>query len=185
MPRRFIHRHQPQLDVRTWIKIGIGGAIGIGVVALLSEMSGTPLLIAPFGATAVLVFGVPNSPLAQPANVIGGHMLAAVIALALRSVLPPEWWAIGLTVGVAMLVMAIARLTHPPAGANPIVIFLSDPSWGFLFLPILIGSMLLVALATLVHRLPPKMEYPIGLGPVSKEDQAYSLNSFGKPDREA
>jgi len=185
MPRRFFHRHQPAQDAWSWLKIGIGGALGIGIVAFLGDVSDSALLIAPFGATAVLLFGVPDSPMAQPANVIGGHFLASLLALALKSVLPPEWWAIALTVGVAMFAMALMRLTHPPAGADPIVIFLSDPTWMFLWTPILAGSVLLVALATLVHRLPPRTEYPIAPKNTGGEGQLYVLETLGKPDREA
>jgi len=188
MPRRFFHRHQPHLDMWSWIKIGVGGALGIGMVALLSDLSASPLLIAPFGATAVLVFGLPDSPLAQPANVIGGHLLASAIAITLRGVLPPEWWAIGLAVGAAMLAMAVLRLTHPPAGADPIVIFLGDPTWSFLLTPILAGTVVLVALATLLHRLPPREEYPLRPEPTSDSlpelQPGLVLNSLRKPDRE-
>ncbi len=168
MPRRFIHRHLPQMTVQAWMKVGVGGALGIGIVGLLSELSGAPLLIAPFGATAVLLFSVPSSALAQPMNVIGGHVVVSLLAIALRSVLPPEWWAIGLAVGLALLVMAMLRITHPPAGANPIIIFLTDPGIEFLFVPILAGSVLLVAVAYVVHHLPPRAVYPL---PALKDDE--------------
>ncbi|MCW9035810.1 MAG: HPP family protein [Rhodospirillales bacterium] len=183
MPKRFIHRHQPQMSAVAWIKVGVGGALGIGIVALLSDLSGTSLLIAPFGATAVLLFSVPSSALAQPANVIGGHLVVSVLAIGMRAVLPPEWWAIGLAVGAALLVMAMLRITHPPAGANPIVIFLTDPGIEFLFAPILVGSVALVVIAFVVHRIPPQAEYPIS-ALKQEPEEGNKLGSISRPPSE-
>ncbi|CCQ74022.1 HPP family protein [Magnetospira sp. QH-2] len=161
MPKRFFHRPLPPLPWVCWLKIGLGGGVGIALVAGIGEMSGIPLLIAPFGATAVLLFGAPSSPLAQPPNVILGHVAVSILAIALRAILPPDWWAIGLAVGLAMLLMAILRVTHPPAGADPIVIFYADPGFEFVLVPILTGSLLLVTLAMMVHRVPPRTRYPL------------------------
>ncbi len=94
---------------------------------------------------------------------IGGHVLASVLALALRMVLPPEWWAIALSVGVAITAMSALRLTHPPAGADPVVIFLTDPGWSFLVTPILSACLILVGIAMLIHILPPRTIYPLSL----------------------
>ncbi|GAB6054036.1 hypothetical protein JCM17960_28560 [Magnetospira thiophila] len=161
MPKRLLHRPLPPLHWICWLKIGIGGGVGIALVAGIGEMSGIPLLIAPFGATAVLLFGAPSSPLAQPPNVILGHVVVSMLAIVLRAVLPPDWWAMGLAVGLAMLLMAVLRITHPPAGADPIVIFLSDPGPEFVLVPILAGSLLLMTLAMIVHRIPPRTTYPL------------------------
>ncbi|MCP5366988.1 MAG: HPP family protein [Hyphomicrobiales bacterium] len=133
----------------------------MGLVGWLGQASGVPFLIAPFGASCVLLFAVPGSPLAQPANVIGGHVLATALALALRAVLPPDWWAISLAVGLVIGAMVALRLTHPPAGADPVVVFLADPGWTFLLAPVLAGAVALVAVAALYHRLPPRTAFPM------------------------
>lgn len=159
--RRFIHRHLPSHNVPAWIKSGVGATLAMGIIGWIGVISHEPLLIAPFGASCVLLFAVPNSPLAQPANVIGGHMVASVVALILLMVLPAEWWAIALAVGASITAMAALRLIHPPAGAVPVVIFLSDPGWSFLLVPIFTGSLVLVGVATLIHRLPPRTMYPL------------------------
>jgi len=163
MVRRFLHRHQPANGAGSWIKSGIGAALAMGIVGWIGVVSHEPLLIAPFGASCVLLFAVPYSPLAQPMNVIGGHVVASTLALALHMVLPNEWWAIALAVGVSISVMAALRIIHPPAGADPVVIFLSDPSWWFLLVPILTGCLVLVGVATLVHMIPPRTPYPLVL----------------------
>lgn len=163
MVKRFVHRHLPGLNAANWLKAGFGAVLAMGLVGWIGELSHEPMLIAPFGASCVLLFAVPSSPLAQPANVIGGHVVASALALMLRMVLPGEWWAIALAVGIAITVMAALRLTHPPAGADPVVIFLSDPGWGFLLVPILTGSLVLVGIATLIHMIPPRSAYPLVL----------------------
>jgi CBS-domain-containing membrane protein len=107
--------------------------------------------MAPFGASCVLLFSVANSPLSQPINVVGGHVLSTTLALALRVVLPNEWWAVALAVGLAVALMAALRVTHPPAGADPLVIFAADPGFGYLISPVLLGSLSLVLIAKLFH----------------------------------
>lgn len=171
MVKRFFHRHQTGNDAMCWVKSGFGAALAMGVIGLFGELSDAPFLIAPFGASCVLLFSVPASPLAQPMNVIGGHLVASAVAIALRDVLPPDWWAIALAVGAVIAVMAMLRITHPPAGADPVVIFLTDPGWSFLFVPILPGCLALVGIATLVHMMPPKTLYPLVLRTVLKDDK--------------
>lgn len=151
--RHFVIRHQPKTHPRHSILAGVGGLLGIGVVAALSVYSGNPLLIAPFGASAVLLFSAHDNPLSQPANVVGGHFIGALVGLVLHALLPGAWWAAALGVGLAITLMSFLRLTHPPAGGNPLVVFASDPSFGFLFMPVLLGSVCLVATACLYHRL--------------------------------
>jgi CBS-domain-containing membrane protein len=143
------------------VKAGLGGLLAIGAIAWLSHIIGNPLLMAPFGATCVLLFSVPNSPLSQPANVIGGHLVSTAIGLMLRMLLPVDWWSLGLAVGLAIAVMAALRVTHPPAGADPLVVFFDNPGWVYLGLPVVLGSLALIVIAWLFHRLPPRVVYPI------------------------
>ena len=73
--------YQPSFAVQHILLSYVGSFLGIAALAFLSSNSGYPMIAAPFGATAVLVFGVPDSPLAQPRNVIGGNFLAAVVCV--------------------------------------------------------------------------------------------------------
>jgi CBS-domain-containing membrane protein len=162
--KRFWHRHQASICGPCTLKAGLGALVGIGLIAALGEWTHLPLLIAPFGATCALLFLVPESPMAQPANVIGGHMITATIALIADAILPGTWWGISLAVGVSIIAMGMVRLVHPPAGANPIIVMFSHPGVQFIFMPILLGAVSLVGLALLVHRLPPKpVPYPLPL----------------------
>ena len=159
--RSLLLRQQPGQSLVVVLKAGLGGLLAIGTVAWLSHVTGNPLLMAPFGATCVLLFSVPNSPLSQPANVIGGHLVSTAIGLLLHTVLPVEWWSLGLAVGLAIAVMAALRVTHPPAGADPLVVFFDNPGWEYLGLPVAFGSLMLIVIAWLFHRLPPRVAYPI------------------------
>jgi len=161
MLRRFLTRKQTAEPYTKVIKAGIGGAIAIVTLVLLSKLSDSPLLMAPFGATCVLLFSLPKSPLSQPINVIAGHIVSVVIGLILNYFLPMDWWSIGLAVGLAITVMAALRVTHPPAGADPIVVFLSNPGWEYIIFPVAFGSIVLVITAWLFHKIPPKIDYPL------------------------
>lgn len=126
---------------------GLGATLAIGVLSY-AEVSLTEvvLLMAPFGATAVLVFGVPSSPLAQPKNVIIGHFITASIGIAFSQYveITPITLAIAIATGLGVSAMLITKTTHPPAGANPILIMASGQGWSFLFTPVLIGAVVIV-----------------------------------------
>lgn len=158
--QRFFVRQQPAQSYSFIIKAGLGGVIAITTLALLSQWTESLWLMAPFGATCVLLFSVPSSPLSQPINIIAGHLISSSIGLALHSFLPTSWWAIALAVGLAIAAMAALRITHPPAGADPLVVFLESPGWDYLGFPVLSGSVILVVVAWIFHRIPPVVSYP-------------------------
>lgn len=160
--RRFIHRHQTDACLPCWVKAGLGAMLALGVMALVGEWSGVAMIAAPLGASAVLVFGLPESPMSQPANVIAGHVLATLVGLAFAHVLPQAWWSLAAAVGLVMVMMGALRILHPPAGADPLVVMWLCPDWTFVIFPVLAGAVLLVAMAMLVHRLPPgRTTYPL------------------------
>lgn len=134
--------------------------IGIGIIALLSKVTSMPWLMAPFGASCVLLFAAPASPLAQPINVVAGHLTATAVGLLFLAVFPDAWWSMSASVGVSIALMVALRITHPPAGADPIVVFWSQPGWDYLAFPVLVGSVILVVTATIFHRLAGSAIYP-------------------------
>ncbi|MEQ8402019.1 MAG: HPP family protein [Silicimonas sp.] len=159
--RAFLSRHQPASTPRQWLLGGLGGLVAIALTGALTVFTGTPLLMAPFGASCALLFSVPNSPLSQPPNVIGGHLVATAVGLGVRAAFPDYWWAAALGVGIAIALMGALRVTHPPAGADPLVVFADAPELHYLVFPVLTGSLVLVATATIYHRLT-GANYPIG-----------------------
>ena len=150
---RYLTRSLPPAKLLPSLSAGLGGFLAIAGLTLLTDHTQVLLLMAPFGASCVLLFVVPSSPLSQPANVIGGHVVATLIGFAVNTALPGSWWAVALAAGLAITAMALLRITHPPAGADPLVVFASEPSLAFLLFPVLSGAVLLVAVATLYHRL--------------------------------
>lgn len=156
----FIHRHEPHGPMLAHVKSAVGAALGMGVVGGLAALTGLPLLIAPFGASAVLLYGQPESPLAQPANVIGGYAIAATASALMLLFLPATWWMAAIMVGVVIGLMRATRVTHPPAGAVPLVAFSSHLPPLVLGGVVLFGAICLIAVAVIVHLFPPRVTYP-------------------------
>ena len=124
---------------------GLGASVAIGLLSYMeANLGDIALLMAPFGATAVLVFGVPASPLAQPKNVILGHLITAFIGVVFTQYVGVTPLTLALATGLGVTAMLLSKTTHPPAGANPILIMLSGQSWGFLITPVLIGAVIIV-----------------------------------------
>ncbi|KDM93567.1 HPP family protein [Photobacterium galatheae] len=130
---------------------GLGAAVAIGLLSLADSMTTSGLwLMAPFGATAVLVFGVPDSPLAQPKNVIFGHLLTALIGVLFVNFVGVTPLTLAVASGLAVSVMLVTKTTHPPAGANPLLIMLTGQSWSFLITPVLLGAVVMVLIGQLL-----------------------------------
>lgn len=138
----------------------VGGLLGIAITGYIAQVSQSPLLMPPFGATCVLAFGVPDSPFAQPRNIIGGHVLSALVGLLFLYFCGPVWWAMALAVATAIAVMQLTRTVHPPAGADPLVIMIGLASWKFLITPVLLGSIILVCCGLIFNNLGVGRSYP-------------------------
>ncbi|WP_024634558.1 MULTISPECIES: HPP family protein [unclassified Paenibacillus] len=137
-----------------------GGFITIFMLMSLSEGLQISLLMAPFGASCVLAFGLPEAPVSQPRNIIGGHFITTLCGLTVYHWIGQGIWAISLAVGLGIALMIISKTTHPPAGANPIVVITAASSWSFLFTPVLIGSIIIVCVALLYNNLIKHRKYP-------------------------
>jgi CBS-domain-containing membrane protein len=151
--RGLVTLRQPFPGWRRIALAGIGGAIVIAVLAAVTELSGSVLLAGSFGATCVLVFSLPEAPVSQPVNVVAGHLLTTTCGLVALTLLPVTWWSIALAVGVSIAAMAALRVTHPPAGANPIVVMTAGATWGYLLFPMLVGAVVIVVIGLVFHRL--------------------------------
>ena len=156
----FIHRHEPRGETLAHVKSGTGALVGMTAVGALAALTGLPLLLAPFGATAVLLFGQPDSALAQPANVFGGYLIAAIVSTLMLGFLTPTWWVATFAVGIVIALMLALRVTHPPAGAVPLVALSNHMQPEMLFFATLGGALCLVLIAVVHHWLPPRRIYP-------------------------
>ncbi|WP_347331533.1 HPP family protein [Marinimicrobium locisalis] len=139
---------------------GIGATGCIIVLSFLSSQSGALWLMAPFGATMVILFGLPASPLAQPRNVIAGHVITAAVGLIVAHFLGVHEWTLGVAVGLSVTAMMLTQTLHPPAGANPLLIMLTGEDWHFLLTPVASGAILIVGFGYLYHRGISGQRYP-------------------------
>ena len=127
----------------------LGGFISILILLLLTHYTTYPLIMAPFGATCVLLYAAAQSPLAQPKNVILGHFISALIGLVILHTLGSSLLSIAFAVGLTIAAMQFLDCIHPPAGANPLVILLSPIPlhFDFLLFPVLLGAVVLVIIS--------------------------------------
>ncbi len=148
----------------------IGAFLGIAAVAWVSHLvfegRDLSLMLGSFGASAVLVYGAVRSPLAQPRNLIGGHILSAVIGVLCWKLLNQHvWLAEAVAVASAIALMHATRTLHPPGGATALIAVIGSPAihkLGFLYvlLPATLGPLILLAVALLVNNLPASRRYP-------------------------
>ena len=138
-----------------------GGLLAIASLGLISAAAHHPLVVAPLGASTVLLFGHPSSPLAQPRNIVLGNVLGASVSVACVAWLGPSIWVMGLAVGLTIALGQRCRCLHPPAGAVALLGVLLKVGPGFVVNPVLVGSLVLVLIAVAYHRLRPSSgSYP-------------------------
>jgi CBS domain-containing membrane protein len=139
-------------------------ATGIVTAAAVGSDAGTPLLMAPIGASAVLLFAVPTSPLAQPWSILAGNCLAALVGVTAAILIPQPLVAAAFAVAVSIGLMLTCRCLHPPSGAVALTAVIGGPAitelgYGFILWPVGLNSVLLLLLALLFNKLTGK-EYP-------------------------
>ena len=141
---------------------GIFSIITIGCLTLLTYKTEFGLfLVASFGSTMVLLFGYPESPFAQPKNIFFGHLVTASVGVIFFNFLPlPIFISIPLAVGVAIFLMIILGVTHPPAGGNPIIVIIGSASFDYIINPIIIGTIIVLVFGIILNRLILNKEYP-------------------------
>ena len=157
--RAWLHALRPapvQTDAREKLRVVLGAALGIFIAALISHWAGGgaawPWMIAPMGASAVLVFAVPASPLAQPWAVVGGNTVSALVGVACAHFIPHVESAAALAVGLSIASMFVLRCLHPPGGATALLAVLTgmQQPW-FAVFPVLTNAVVLVAVGMLYN----------------------------------
>jgi len=140
----------------------IFSAITIGSLTYLTYKTTFGLfLIASFGSTMVLLYGYPESPFAQPKNIFFGHLVTAVVGIAVLNFIPlPIYITIPLAVGLGVGLMIFLDVTHPPAGGNPIIVIIGSVSYDYLLSPIILGSIIVLVFGILVNKFVLKKKYP-------------------------
>ena len=149
-------------DAQERIRSAVGALLGILITAVLTHKLLGPQaslwLIAPMGASAVLLFAVPSSPLAQPWSIIGGNFVAAIVGVACWHALQDTLMAASAAIGIAIALMLVLRCLHPPSGAVALTAVLGGPSihdlgMGFVLNPVMLNSVCLLGVAIAYNRL--------------------------------
>ena len=148
----------------------IGSFAGISAVGLAHYkfLGQTDLLmiIGSFGASAVLIYGAVESPLAQPRNLIGGHLLSALVGVACFKLLGAHPWLAGsLAVATAIALMQVTKTLHPPGGATALIAVIGSPqvhALGFFYalVPAGLGALIMLVIALLINNIPQCRKYP-------------------------
>ena len=146
---------------------GIGAAVTIGILgyityeSILSDTNYGLWLFASFGSTVVLVFGYPENQFAQPKNILFGHLLTAFVGVVFLTFFEVNFITLGVAVRIAVTLMMVLKITHPPAGGNPIAVMLGGVSFQFLIFPVMLGAITIIIGGIIFNSLILKKKYPI------------------------
>jgi CBS-domain-containing membrane protein len=148
----------------------LGSFLGITAVALLHynlvDQQGLMLLIGSFGASAVLIYRAVRSPLAQPRNLIGGHVLSALVGvMAFQWLGTSPWLAAAVAVSTSIALMHLTKTLHPPVGATALIAVIGGQSvhkLGYLYvvMPVALGACVMLIIALVVNNIPKNRKYP-------------------------
>lgn len=148
----------------------LGAFLGIGFIAFANERVFEKIdllmIVGSFGASAVLIYGAIKSPLAQPRNLVGGHVLSALVGVACQQLFPATaWLAAALAVSTAIAVMHATRTLHPPGGATALIAVIGgegihDLGFAYALFPVGGGALILLAIALVVNNIPRHRRYP-------------------------
>jgi len=167
---RYIFYKETLVDVREHFWTFIGSFCGIGIIGFLQtnyfSTTDNLFLIGSFGASSVLIYGIINSPLAQPRNLIGGHLICAFVGVSVHKLIPSEiWLSSALSVSISIVIMQITKTLHPPGGATALIANIGSEkikALGYLYVlsPVLTGVIILFLTALFFNNRTSHRSYP-------------------------
>ncbi|MFT3795694.1 HPP family protein [Flavobacterium sp.] len=167
---RYILYRETLIDFKENFWAFLGSFIGIGIIAYLQSQtlphSDVVFLIGSFGASSVLVYGVIQSPLAQPRNLIGGHLVSALAGVTVLKLCPDVVWITApLAVSSSIVLMQITKTLHPPGGATALIAVtgsaeIKNLGYWYVVSPVLVGCLILLTVALVFNNLTSKRHYP-------------------------
>jgi CBS domain-containing membrane protein len=167
---RYVLYKETLVDAKEHLWTFIGSFFGIGLIALTQAQSLDKLenifLIGSFGASSVLIYGAIQSPLAQPRNLVGGHLISAFIGVCVYKLIPdPIWISAPLAVSLSIVAMQMTKTLHPPGGATALIAVIGTPKirdLGFMYVlsPVLSGVLILLLVAIVANNLTKNRKYP-------------------------
>ncbi len=138
----------------------VASFVGIFTVASLTIRTGVPMMIGSFGASAVLLYAALEGPLSQPRNLIGGHVISALIAVTIYQLFGRDELTIALAVSISVAVMLWTRTLHPPGGATALIAVDTGQGYAFVLFPVLSGALIMLMVALAVNNLSEDRSYP-------------------------
>ena len=167
---RYILYKETLVDFKEHFWAFVGSFIGIGIIAYLQSQtlpnSDVVFLIGSFGASSVLLYGVIQSPLAQPRNLIGGHLVSAIIGVTVQKFAPDVVYITApLAVSLSIVFMQITKTLHPPGGATALIAVtgsaaIKNLGYWYVVSPVLSGSLILLFVALIFNNVTSHRKYP-------------------------
>ena len=167
---QYIFYQETLVDFKDHFWSFLGAFFGIGIIAFLQSQQISEIenvfLIGSFGASSVLIYGAVNSPLAQPRNLIGGHVLSALVGVTVYKLCPEILWLnTSLAVAFSIVVMQITKTMHPPGGATALIAVLpaqkiQELGYWYALSPVLSGAIILLVVALIFNNIPKGRKYP-------------------------
>ncbi|KQB39306.1 HPP family protein [Flavobacterium aquidurense] len=167
---RYILYKETLIDYKEHFWSFIGSFVGIGILSYLESIrfSGSDIvfLIGSFGASSVLVYGIIQSPFSQPRNLIGGHVISAVIGVTINKLVPDIiWLSAPLAVSLSIIFMQITKTLHPPGGATALIAVtgsaqIKDLGYMYVLSPVLDGVLILFITALIFNNMTSTRRYP-------------------------
>jgi CBS-domain-containing membrane protein len=148
----------------------VGSFIGIAVVSFihykLLDQTGLMMILGSFGASAVLIYGAIRSPLAQPRNLLGGHILSAIVGVTAFQWLGGQpWLSAAVAVSTSIALMHLTKTLHPPGGATALIAVIGGESvhnlgYFYVVMPVALGASIMLMVALVVNNIPKSRKYP-------------------------
>lgn len=168
---KYVMYKETLVDAKEHFFTFLGAFFGIGIIGYLSSLyffqEDSIFLIGSFGASSVLIYGAINSPLAQPRNLIGGHLVSAIVGVTVFKLLPDTLWlSSALSVALAIVLMQVSKTLHPPGGATALIANIGSEKikalgYFYVFSPVLSGVLILFLVALLFNNITPSRRYPV------------------------
>jgi CBS-domain-containing membrane protein len=168
---KYILYKETLIDYKEHFWSFLGSFFGIGIIAYLQSQTlpnaDVVFLIGSFGASSVLVYGVIQSPLAQPRNLIGGHLVSAIIGVTVQKIVPDILWiSAPLAVSLSIVCMQITKTLHPPGGATALIAVTGSTAikqMGYFYVlnPVLSGVLILLFVAIIFNNITSNRQYPV------------------------
>ena len=140
---------------------GISAAIVISILAFFTlETSAGVWLMFSFGATVFIVFVLYDLETAQPKNIFFGHLISIIVGIIINETIGLSFYSLGLSVGVAVILMVYFKVMHPPAASNPLAALFMDLSFDYILFPVIAGTIIIILSSILINKIILKRKYP-------------------------